>query len=205
MLTGLLRRWRAPAIDSVDTLKAFLDRRASLVAQKSIIGYCQVKTRLPLHELTIEKQFADAFEIARWEAFVAVLSDLVVVTEGALRHAASSRAEDLPGALARVFGEILRAHPVPGHRPQGWADLVEELRLRLARAQLAAPATIRAISANSAERLYAALPIHESLREADKPAIVANVEFLMVGLAHEFESQFDTAALALDLLAPAPA
>ena len=44
------------------------------------------------------------------------------------------------------------------------------------------------------------LPIHETLRDPDKPAIVASVQFQMVGLAHQFESRFRPAALAADLL-----
>ena len=203
MLRALLRRQRHRPVDSAQALGRFLDRNASLIAQKSVIGYCQVKSMLAVNELLREKQFADAFEISRWEGYAAILADLVVVAEGYLRPASEGRDAALAEPLVRVCAEILASHPKPIHRPEGWVDVVDALRARLLRSQLAPPATIAQIAQTSAERLYATLPIHESLRAPDKPAIMANVQFMMVGLAHEFESQIDTAALAADLVGQA--
>jgi hypothetical protein len=200
MLRTLLRRQRHRPVDSAQALGRFLDRKASLIAQKSVIGYCQVKSMLPVNELLREKRFVDAFEISRWEGYAAILADLVVVAEGRLRPATQGRDAALVEPLLRVFAETLASHPVPVHRPQGWADAADALRARLLQVQLAPPATIAQIAQTSAERLYATLPIHESLREPDKPAIMANVQFMMVGLAHEFESQLDVAALAAELI-----
>jgi hypothetical protein len=42
------------------------------------------------------------------------------------------------------------------------------------------------------------------LREPDKPAIVANVRFLMVGLRHQFDRRLDPAALVDALLSDGP-
>lgn len=200
MLRALLRRQRHRPVASAQALGLFLDRNASLIAQKSVIGYCQVKSMLPVNELLREKQFADAFEVSRWEGYAAILADLVVVAEGHLRPAIRGRDAALVEPLLRVFVDTLASHPMPIHRLQGWVDAVDALRARLLRVQLAPPATIAQIAQSSAERLYATLPIHESLREPDKPAIMANVQFMMVGLAHEFESQLDAAALAAELI-----
>jgi hypothetical protein len=200
MLRALLRRQRHRPVDSAQALGRFLDRSASLIAQKSVIGYCQVKSMLPVNELLREKLFADAFEISRWEGYVAILADLVVVAEGRLRPATPGRDAALVEPLLRVFAETLASHPMPVHRPQGWADAVDALRARLLQAQLVPPASMAQIAQSSAERLYATLPIHESLRAPDKPAIMANVQFMMVGLAHEFESQLDVTALAAELV-----
>ncbi|HEX6980313.1 MAG TPA: hypothetical protein VF342_13535 [Alphaproteobacteria bacterium] len=200
MLKALIRRWRGASVATPAALIEFLDHRAALVAQKSIIGYCHVKTRLPLSELTIEKQFADAFEISRWEGYAAVLADLVVMTEGYLRPFAGSRAGDLVGPLAGIYEQTLAIHPRPGHRPEGWAADVERLRQRLLAAQAGPVRQPAEVALNSAERLYETLPIHSTLREPDKPAIVANVQFMIVGLAHEFRKQLDCAALVAELL-----
>lgn len=201
MLKALMRRWRgAASVATPAALIEFLDRRAALVAQKSIIGYCHVKTRLPLSELTIEKQFADAFEIARWEGYAAVLADLVVMTEGYLRPFAGPRSRDLVDPLAGIYEQTLAIHPRPGHRPEGWAADVERLRLRLQTAQAGPVRGPMEVALTSAERLYETLPIHATLREPDKPAIIANVQFLIVGLAHEFRKQLDCVALVAELL-----
>jgi hypothetical protein len=200
MLGQLIARWRPKPIATAADLADFIDQSASVIAQKSVIGYCQVKTNLPLSELTRERQFADAFERGRWEAFAAVVFDLVVVSEMNLRAAAGARAAELVGPLARLGGSVLARHPVPAHRPDGWSSEVEALHGRLARNQLAPRISIARVAEVSAERIYETLPIHERLREPDKPAIVANVQFLMVGLARRFESGFRYDALAADLL-----
>jgi hypothetical protein len=201
MLQGLLRRWRAPAVSSAADLSEFLDKNASLIAQKSVIGYCHVKTNLPLSELLKEKQFVEAFEVARWEAFAAVLADLVMVAEAHLRPAAAGRLVAVADRLVDLYREILARHPVPAHRAEGWQAEIGAMRTRLTAAQETLPLSIMKISETSARRVYDTLPIHERLREPDQPAVEANVRFLMVGLAHKFEANFDTAAIVDDLLA----
>jgi hypothetical protein len=199
MLSRLAARWGRRRIAGVDELTAFLDRQSAQISHRSIVGYVHVKTRLPLHELMKERQFAEAFEVSRWEAYAAVLSDLLVFLHDVLRSAAAGRESSLTEPLRQLYREILERHPVPAHRSAGWADAVEEHSVRLAQAALAPPRGIAKIAEHSAQRLYATLPIHERLRGPDKPAIVANVQFLMVGLAHEFR-RFDAEALVGELL-----
>lgn len=199
MLKNLLRRWRRPMIVTAEALGAFLGQNASLIAQKTIIGYCNVKTMLPLHELTREKRFAEALEMARWEAYAAALSDLFVVAEARLRTAARGREYDLVARLADLHDRELTGHPVPAHRAEGWNPDRAALRQRLTTAQLAPPRGMADISLTCAERIFSTLPIHERLREPDKPAIVANVQFLMVGMAHRFDAEIDSAAVVADL------
>lgn len=200
MLKQIFQRWRRPTITTGETLGVFLDQNASLIAQKTIIGYCTVKTMLPLAELTREKQFADALEISRWEAYAAALADMFTVAEGRLRPAAGGRGHELAGRLADLYRQRLTAHPAPAHRAQGWEPDIAALHQRLTTAQIAPPMAMADVSAICAEHIYATLPIHERLREPDKPAIVANVQFMMVGLAHRFDAEIDSAAIVADLL-----
>lgn len=201
MLQGLLQRWRVPAVNTAAGLGAFLDKNASLITQKSVIGYCHVKTNLPLSELLKEKRFLDAYEVARWESFAAVLADLVLVAETYLRPAAGGRLPALAGRLTDLYRDILAGHPAPAHRPEGWQAEIGAVRERLAAAQEGLPLPIMQIAETSARRVFESLPIHERLREPDQPAVEANVRFLMVGLAHKFESNFDGPAIVADLLA----
>lgn len=200
MIGGLLRRWRTPQVNTVAGLAGFLNQNASLIAQKSVIGYCHVKTNMPLGELLRDKAFFDAFELARWEAFAVVLADLVLVAESYLRPLAGGRLSVVADRLTDIFREILASHPLPAQRPGDWEAEVESLRARLAAAQETLPLSIVEIADTSARRLYDALPIHERLREPDQPAVEASVRFMMVGLAHKFNGSLDVAAIAADLL-----
>lgn len=200
MLKQIFQRWRRPAITTGEALGTFLDQNAALIAQKTIVGYCNVKTMLPLAELMKEKRFVEAIEVSRWEAYASALADLFTVAEGRLRPEAGARAYDLVARLADLYGQRLAAHPVPAHKTQGWEPDVAALRQRLTTAQIAPPMPMVEVAKICAEHIYATLPIHERLREPDKPAIVANVQFMMVGMAHRFDAEIDSAAIVVDLL-----
>ena len=201
MLSELLQKWRRPRIGTADALAKFLERNAWMVSQKNVIGYCTVKTNLPMSELLREKPFADAYDIAIWEAYAAVLADLVAVAETYLRSHAERRAPEVAAALGATYEALLVAHPLPPHRSAGWGREVAAVRRRLGESLATVPKSIRHISATSADRIVATLPIHERLRAPDAPAVVAGVQFMMVGLAHEFESRLDGAAIVADMLA----
>jgi hypothetical protein len=203
MLSKLLARWRKPKIDSAEGYFAFLERNAWLVTQKSVVGYCTVKTNLPVHELLKEQEFARAYDISLWESYAATLADLVVVSQGYLRPQAEAEAERLSRRLVQGYESLLAAHPLPAHRGDGWGPEIAELGRRLAAAR-AAPQPIREIALVSAGKVVRHLPIHQRLHEPDEPAIVANVQFLMVGLAHEFEKGIDLPEVARQILSPSP-
>ena len=188
MIQRLLALWRKPPIVSVTEFTDFLERNAWLVTQKSIVGYCTVKTRLPIHEMAKEKQFTEAYEVATWESYAAVLADLMEVALGYLRSADETQAGAWAARLGDFYESLVRSHPVPPHRADsGWDAEIAALKARPAR-------QIREISRQSAKVLFLKLPIHSRLREPDEPAVVANVQFLMVGLAHEFD-RIDFASL----------
>jgi hypothetical protein len=184
---------------SAETLARFLSENASLVAQKSMIGYCNVRTSLPLHELMRDKPFADAFERGRWQAFVAVLEDMFTIAEGRLR--AADRLGEDPGlvrALVERFDSALGDAGEAIDREERQAA-TERLRARLQTAQAAPPQSIGEIARVSAERVYDAMPLHDRFTRPDREPIVAGVRFLMVGLAEEFDRRLDAAAIVADL------
>jgi hypothetical protein len=198
MFAGLTRLWTRERIATLAGFADFLDRHAAMITHRSVIGYVQVKTRMPLHEIAREAPFRAAFERSRTEAYAAILADLLVVAEGVLREAAPG---PLVEGLVRVYAELLARQSLPAHRPEGWDEATAALRARLAAAATAPPARVAEVARRSAERVYETLPIHESLRAADAPAIRASIQFLMVSLYAEFERRLDRAALARALAA----
>jgi hypothetical protein len=197
MFARLLKSWRPPPVRTRAELTEFLDRHASMITNRSVIGYCQVKTRLPLHELTCEAPFAAAFARSRSESYAAVLADLLGVAAGLLRD--EERDGRVMIGLAAVYRDLLAHHGVPAHRPEGWGEVVAELEARLALLPEPVPGRVAEVAKRSARRLYDTLPIHERLRAPDQPAIMANVQFLIVGLYREFERRLDRPALAQSL------
>jgi hypothetical protein len=206
-MTTLLRRLQSklrPApIDTADALKTFLQQRASLIAQKCAIDYCRGKTGLASYALFTEKPFLDALDVCRWEAFAAVLGDLLIVAEGSLRaHVPAGQHARLLEALNGLYSAVLAALPLPAHRAHGWDDLIGSFTTRLRAASLGEPQQALQVADHSAKRLFDTLPIHISMRELDQEVVYGAVRFRMIAVSQEMQRRVAPADLARKLTVP---
>jgi hypothetical protein len=205
-LTHLWRRLRErhrPApIATTDALKAFLEERASLIAQKCAIDYCRGKTGLASFALFTEKPFLEALDVCRWETFVTVLGDLLIIAEGHLRaHAAAEQYARLHEALLAMYSAVLARLPAPAHRPEGWGDAIDAFTLRLKTAGLEAPKRALDVADHSAKRLFDTLPIHASMRALDEEIVYGAVRFRMIAVSQEMDRRFACGDLVKQFLA----
>lgn len=201
MLQRLITRLRPAPIASRDALRTFLQERASLIAQKCAIDYCRGKTGLASYALFTEKPFLEALDVCRWESFVAVLGDLLIVTEGYLRPQvpAAQRAR-LLAAVEKMYAQILGALPLPAHRGQGWDDAVAAFAARLSAASEGTPRQALDVADHSARRMFDTLPIHSNMRELDEEVVYGAVRFRMVAVSQELHRRVAAAAVARELL-----
>jgi hypothetical protein len=197
-----VRRWFNPGpIDTAPELQGFLDERAAFVAQKSIVAYCQMKTRTYLLDLLKEKVFQEAFDRSRWESFAVVLSDLLVIVAGDLGVGLGEKEQDtLAARMGAMYRSILDGHPRPAHRPEGWADAFEAFDRRLAVARLAPPKPVLEVASHSAGRLFVLLPIHDSLRTRDGMSVEGGVRFLIAAATDALGRRMRREPLLADLL-----
>ena len=205
-LDQFLRRLRArlrPApIASVDGLQTFLEERAALIAQKCAIDYCRGKTGLASYALFTEQPFLKALEVCRWETFVTVLGDLLIITEGHLRaHAAAEQHTRLREALLALYSAVLAPLPAPAHRPDGWNDAIAAFTLRLKTVGLGAPKRALDVADHSAKGLFDTLPIHISMRDLDEEVVYGSVRFRMIAVSQEMQRRIAAADLVRQLLA----
>src|SRR6266540_2749308 len=150
----LRERLRPEPITTADALKTFLEERASLIAQKCAIDYCRGKTGLASFALFTEEPFLKALDVCRWETFVAVLGDLLIMAEGYLRpHVTAQQHPRLREALIGIHAAVLVSLPVPRHRAQGWDEATAEFTTRLKAASLGEPRRARDVADHSAKRL----------------------------------------------------
>jgi hypothetical protein len=202
VLRHVMSRLRPAPIGSAGALQAFLQERASLIAQKCAIDYCRGKTGLASYALFTEKPFLEALDVCRWEAFAAVLGDLIILVETALRpHVGPDRREGLCEALIGLYARILASMPVPAHRAQGWDDAAESFALRLRTASAGAPRQALDVADHSARRMFDTLPIHSSYRELDEEIVYGAVRFRMIAVNQELQRRLAPGTLAAELLA----
>ena len=202
VLRRIVSRLRPAPIATRAELESFLEERALLIAQKCAIDYCRGKTGLASYALFTEKPFLDALEVCRWEAFAAVLGDLLILAETALRpHVEPLERERLSAALVALHARILASKPAPGHRAEGWHDVAAAFALALKAASTGAPREALDVADHSARRLFETLPIHSTYRELDQEVVYGAVRFRMIAVNQEMRSRIAPADLARALLA----
>ena len=200
-LRRVMSRLRPPRIATVAALESFLQERASLIAQKCAIDYCRGKTGLASYALFTEKPFLEALDVCRWESFAAVLGDLIILVETALRtHVEPSAHERLGDALVEMYARTLSSMPLPAHRT-AWDPEVHSFTLRLQAASADAPRQALDVADHSAKRMFDTLPIHSSYRELDEEVVYGAVRFRMIATNQELQRRIDAAALAGAMLA----
>jgi hypothetical protein len=200
---GLLRFGRKPALASAADLQGFISGEAALLAQKSAVEYCRAKTGLVSFALFEEPEFVKALAVCRWETFAEAAGDIAVMAEGLLRAPAGAAAPRLRRRLEQLYAAILAAYPLPAHRADGWDDVVEGFRRKLAAAAVAPPRHSAAIAMATARRLFATLPINPEWRQWDEELVHGAVCFRMVSVHQDLEKRIDSAALARDLASDA--
>ncbi len=205
-LTSLWRRLRerhgAAPIATADALKTFVEERAALIAQKCAVDYCRGKTGLASYALFTEEPFLKAFDVCRWETFVTVLGDLLIIAEGHLRaHAAVEQHACLREALLALYSAVLARLPAPTHCPDGWGDAVAAFTLHLNTAGLGKPKGALDVADHSAKRLFDTLPIHASMRALDEEVVYGAVRFRMIAVSQEMHRRMHAADLVRGLLA----
>ena len=198
----LRERLRPAPITTFDALKTFLEERASLIAQKCAIDYCRGKTGLASYALFTEAPFLKALDVCRWETFVTVLGDLLIIAEGQLRaHAAAEQHARLREALLDMYSAVLARMPAPAHRPDGWDDVIAAFTLRLTTVGLGEPKRALDVADHSAKRLFDTLPIHISMRKLDEEVVYGSVRFRMIAVSQELQRRMDAADVVGRLLA----
>lgn len=205
----LMNRWLGKFLPDrskicrVADLQDFIASQAAFVSQKATIEYCRARAGLNWDKLFAERPFQTALDVSRWEAFAAVLADLLVIVEGRLRPGLADRPALLADRLAAIGRDILARHPAPAHLPGGWSAAEAMIRQHLAEAQLAGPRPAGEIGFAAGSRVYETLPIHPSLRGHDRELVTNNIRFGLVRAAETMTGRLDLSALAAEIRAGA--
>ncbi|MBP7063764.1 hypothetical protein [Ferrovibrio sp.] len=201
---GLLQRgmdfFFPPKVSDLPGLRQFVAGEAAYLAQKSVIGYCRVKTLLAFEKLMKETIFRELLEICRWEAYSLTLADTLIVAEGCLRPGDAGQRAAVAEGLRLLYADILN-EAVPAHRPQGWADRIAEFDQRFALSSQAAPQPPEQVIRATASTIHELAPIHTKLKRNDLEVIAGDLGFNMVALRTSMGKRFQLADLAAALAA----
>lgn len=199
--SGLLQRTREfffpPAVATRAELETFIGGEAAYLAQKTVIGYCRVKTLYDYEKLLTEPAFRDGMEICRWEGYAGTLGDTLILVEGLLRPADESRRHRLADSIAAFYPALLdQGKPV--HRTD-WADWHDAFARRFALTCQAEPTQPHHVVEDTAKLIHELAPIHPRLKREDREVVLGDLRLHMVAMHASMLKRFRRDALVREL------
>ena len=113
-------------------LKNFLNTRASFVAQTSLYGYLRTRAGMRYPELFDDDAFVESINIAKWQVWLACLSDLAVYAGGLLMQHPQASTKIVSELMQEVVNQILEETGIPEEAGNKFVDNANHVRQRLA-------------------------------------------------------------------------
>ena len=200
---------RKRAVADVAALRHFLDTRASHVAQTTLYGYLRTRagTRYPV--LFEDDAFVVSINHAKWQMWLACLSDLAVFAGGLLARRSQAGPAAAGAVVRRTVEAILEHAGIPDDSGPLFAEGADAVRNRLARCDWPAFANSEGAFANgegahadgeaaftaSPEALVRHAPIIPELMALDEEIVRNSVRFRWQEVRRELRATLDADAV----------
>jgi hypothetical protein len=119
LLGRLVRYFAPPPVADTDALKTLVARESAHISQKVPIDYVEARAHAFAPQLFTEKPFLDALKVCTRESYAAILGDLLILVEGALRPHSAGMALAVGDRIEGLYPEVLATLGPPEHRPDG--------------------------------------------------------------------------------------
>ena len=192
---GAGRAGRRRTLADPAELKRFLDTRASHIAQTTLYGYFRTRAGTRHAVLFDDDAFVVMLNRAKWQMWLACLSDLAVYAGGllALRsRAGPSASGELVG---RLVEEILERTGTPDDAGPLFAEGVAAVRARLTRCDWSALADDESAFTASPDALVRHAPIMPELMALDEEIVRNSVRFRWQEVRRELRAKLDADAV----------
>lgn len=198
MLGGLWRWFNPTKVEAVAELMVMLESEAMHIAQKVPLDYVNARTGIFSAQLFTEKMFLDAMADCRRTSYVALIGDLVIMTEGVLRRPDDPRVSD---ALGELFPRLVGRAEALALDGEAKGRAIEHFRGRFAIARQHAPRTPADLAVHSGQAMFDSLPLHRYYTKDDNDAIVATVQLRMTNFLDQLRKRIARETIVGNLLA----
>jgi hypothetical protein len=169
------RRQSEVVVADAAALADFLNTRAAHVAQTTLYGYLRARAGVRFPELFSNDEFVVSINQAKWNIWVACVSDLTVFA-GLLIVRQSGDANCRPALIAAV-DSILDRQGVPDEAGPAFGGLVDRLRQRIRLCDWNAYADDEGPFVESPEALVRWAPIVDELKQLDEEIVRNSMRF----------------------------
>ena len=186
---------RKRTVADLPALRHFLDTRASLVAQTTLYGYLRTRagTRYPV--LFENDAFVVSINHAKWQMWLACLSDLSVFAGGLLAQRSQAGPAAAGAAVRRAVETILERTGTPDDSGPLFVEGADAVRDRLDRCDWRALADDESAFTASPEALVRHAPIIPELMALDEEIVRNSVRFRWQEVRRELRATLDADAV----------
>lgn len=189
------RRWRRrEPVRSAESLRTFLQTRASHVAQMTLYGYLRTRAGTRFPELFENDAFAVSLNIAKWHVWLACLSDLSVYAGGLLRRNGASAAQ-IRELMCRLVDEVLADAGTPADAGPEFTAHAQRVQARMALCDWSASDDGEAAFVESPTALVYWAPIVDDLKALDADIVRNSIRFRWHEVRRDLSHNLDPAAV----------
>jgi hypothetical protein len=174
---GLGRSRRDPPVVNEKSLRDFLDTRASFVAQTSLYGYLRTRAGMRYPELFDDDPFVKSINIAKWQIWLACLSDISVFAGGLLMKHPRANADLVGTLIQRQVNDILQQTGIPEEAGSEFAANAERVRVRIAECNWHDVTDDEGPFTQSPPALVRWAPVIKELKDQDEEIVRNSVRF----------------------------
>lgn len=160
-----------------ESLGHFLQTRASHVAQTSLYGYLRTRAGTRYPELFENPSILLSINMAKWQIWLACLSDLTIYIGGLIHQRSSAKSDDIRLLLCAVIDSILKETGIPDEAAAEFPDTAEGVKQRLANCDFATIPDNDFAFSKSPQALFYWAPIADQLKNRDKTIVTNSVRF----------------------------
>lgn len=186
---------RQESIDDQQALKNFINTRASYVAQTALYGYLRTRAGMRYPELFDDDAFVRSINIAKWQMWLACVSDLAVYTGGLLRQRAGASNIQVAQLMQGVVDELLADIGIPEDAGEQFANGAQHVRQRVALCDWAAVSDDEQPFSHSPQALVEWAPIVDELKQLDEEIVINSVRFRWQKIRRDFRQALNAAAI----------
>ena len=185
----------------VDTagLGRFLDSRASYVAQTSLYGYLRTRAGTRYPELFARPEFLASMNAAKWQLWLACVSDLAVYSGGLVAARTGAGNGAVTALMQQVLGSVLAPAGAPPDAGPEFAGLAGRVRQRVAACDWGSVADDATVFVESPAALVRWAPVADELKSLDEEIVRNSVRFRWQEVRQDLRRDLDASAVLADL------
>ena len=184
----------SPVADQA-ALKDFINTRASFVAQTSLYGYLRTRTGMRYPELFDDDPFIVSINIAKWQIWLACLSDLAVYAGGLLMQHPQASSKVVSNLMQEVVNEILEETGIPEEAGDKFVNNADHVRHRIVMTNWHSVTDDEGPFSHSPAALVEWAPIVDELKQMDEDIVINSVRFRWQKVRQDLRDALDASAV----------